>query len=174
MYSPRFIRLLGIHSNPMNRNSKGKKKKHAVTSKPSFSKVNAAWEPVNNLWLSVILTGIVFGLWNGAFNYFPPRKWGSYWKDQKVSRVILLSPVNFAVERDRGFWRSQKGQSHLSFRIQPRKEPKPSCHLSDDNLKNEQGIFGEVSHWRHLPLWSLLQASCNFQAFRFLHPSEMR
>jgi hypothetical protein len=39
-----------------------------------FSKANAALELVNNPWLSVILTGKIFGIWNAAFNDLVPRK----------------------------------------------------------------------------------------------------
>lgn len=37
----------------------GWRNNHSVTSKPLFSKVNAALELINNPWLSAILTGIV-------------------------------------------------------------------------------------------------------------------
>ena len=91
-------------------------------------------------------------MWNAAYNDFLSRKWGGYLKEQMVSGVILPNPVNFAYESgERPFRRSQQSQSHLPFRIQPRKEHNLCCHFSDTNPNNgtgtlEEALCGKRSH----------------------------
>lgn len=61
MYPERFFRLLGFLGADTLRGGWWWGH-YTVTSKPLFSKVNAVLELVKNPWLSVVLTGMVFGM----------------------------------------------------------------------------------------------------------------
>lgn len=74
MYSLRVAWFVDFYSNPTNRHFKGGKIAILSVQSICFCEAKAAFELVNNPWLSAILTGMVFGIWNAAFKGSVPRK----------------------------------------------------------------------------------------------------
>lgn len=74
MYSLKVTWFVDFYRNPLNRHFKGGKIGILSVQSSCFCEAKAAFELVNNPWLSAILTGMVFGIWNAAFNGSVPRK----------------------------------------------------------------------------------------------------
>lgn len=120
MYSLRVTWFVDFYRNPINRHFKGGKIAILSVQSSSFCEAKAAFELVNNPWLSAILTGMVFGIWNAAFNGSVPRKLESHLKDHRVSRVILPDTINFAYEREWGFPQKPREPKLLIFQMNSR------------------------------------------------------